>query len=64
MHKMHIDIETADEVSEHLMKMQSIVELMQSTPDDITIGTAKGCFAVLHELLTNTKEALEPSINL
>ncbi|MRY60566.1 hypothetical protein GKD59_22265 [Parabacteroides distasonis] len=36
--------------------MESIVEVIRLTPDEMSMGTAKGCLAVLSELLSETKK--------
>ena len=51
----YLDVAVADAVNERLDRMESIVEVIRLTPDEMSMGTAKGCLAVLSELLSETK---------
>ncbi|EGQ8456715.1 hypothetical protein K6U16_14985 [Vibrio parahaemolyticus] len=52
----YLDVAVADAVNERLDRMESIVEVIRLTPDEMSMGTAKGCLAVLSELLSETKK--------
>lgn len=52
----YLDVAVADAVNERLDRMESIVEVIRLTPDEMSMGTAKGCLAVPSELLSETKK--------